>query len=93
MKKRGYSRPLTGFVPVHMPHNTGMGVVLAGLATVLGFALIWHIWWLVVVAFVTLIGTAIAHTFNYNRDYYIPAAEVAAIEDNRTRLLAGKVTS
>ncbi len=28
------------------------GIVLAGLSTVCGFALIWHIWWLVVVSFV-----------------------------------------
>ncbi|MFC0217121.1 cytochrome o ubiquinol oxidase subunit I [Pseudochelatococcus lubricantis] len=93
MKSRGYTRPLAGFRPVHMPKNTGMGVVLAGLSLVLGFALIWHIWWLAAVSLATLIAAAIAHTFNYSRDYYIPASEVAATEETRTRLLAGKVAS
>ena len=52
MKKRGYDRPLQGFRPIHMPRNTGAGVVLAGLSTVLGFALIWYIWWLAALSFV-----------------------------------------
>jgi len=63
-------------------------VILAGISLVLGFALIWHIWWLVAVSFVGLIATAIAHTFNYNRDYYIPAEEVTRTEEERTRALA-----
>ena len=54
MKKRGYDRPLEGFRPIHMPKNTGAGVVLAGLSTVLGFALIWYIWWLAALSFVAL---------------------------------------
>ena len=37
-----------------MPKNTGAGVVLAGLSTVLGFALIWYIWWLAALSFVGL---------------------------------------
>ncbi len=28
-----------------------------------------------------MIGLGIAHTFNENRDYYVPADEVKAIED------------
>src|SRR6478735_1208840 len=43
MKKRGHDRPVQGFRPIHMPKNTDAGVVLAGLSTVLGFALIWYI--------------------------------------------------
>jgi hypothetical protein len=44
MKKRGYQRPVEGFIPIHMPKNTGAGFVLAGLSAVCGFALIWHMW-------------------------------------------------
>ena len=87
MKARGYQRPTSGFIPIHMPANTGAGVVLAGISVVLGFALIWHIWWLAAVSFVALIGAAIAHTFNFKRDYYIPAEEVVRVEDARTKAL------
>ncbi|MGI6246038.1 MAG: cytochrome o ubiquinol oxidase subunit I [Pseudochelatococcus sp.] len=93
MKKRGYARPLTGFRAVHMPRNIGMGVILAGISIVLGFALIWHIWWLCAASFAALIVAAVAHTFNHDRDYYILASEIAATEDARTRLLEGKVAS
>ena len=88
MKKHGYQRPLSGFEPIHMPANTGAGVVIAGLSTVLGFALIWHMWPLTIASFVATILASIIHTFNYKRDYYIPAAEVATTEEARTKQLA-----
>jgi cytochrome o ubiquinol oxidase subunit 1 len=88
MKKRGCERPLQGFRPIHMPKNTGAGVVLAGLSTVLGFALIWYIWWLAALSFVALIAAAIIHTFNYDRDFYIPATDVVKLESLRTAQLA-----
>jgi len=91
MKQRGYERPLQGFRPIHMPKNTWAGIVLAGLSTVFGFAMIWHMWPLAVLSFVLLIGTAIFHTFNYKRDYHIDADEVIRTEGARTRLLASHV--
>ncbi len=83
MKQRGYRRPEGGYRPIHMPRNTATGVVLAGLALVLGFAMVWYIWWLAAVAFVGLIGYAIAHSFNYDRDYYIPVEDVVRAERGR----------
>ncbi len=88
MKKHGYVRPIDGFIPVHMPKNTAAGVILAAIATVCGFALIWHMWLLAVLSFVAIVAAAIYHSFNYKRDYYIPADEVTRIENDRTRLLA-----
>ena len=88
MKTRGAQRPTTGFIPIHMPKNTAAGLVLAGLSMVCGFGLIWHIWWLGIASFVALIAATIVHTFNYNRDFHIPADEVRAVEDLRTRQLA-----
>ncbi|MGI8389237.1 cytochrome o ubiquinol oxidase subunit I [Brucella anthropi] len=89
MKNRGHVRPLTGFRPIHMPRNTGAGVILAALSVVLAFALIWYIWWLAILSFAVLLIAAIGHTFNYQRDFYIPAETVAAAEDARSKLLAG----
>ncbi|MGJ7542002.1 cytochrome o ubiquinol oxidase subunit I [Variovorax sp. LT1R16] len=91
MKRRGYQRPTTGFRPIHMPKNTWAGIVIAGLSTVVGFALIWHMWPLAVLAMLTLVGTTIFHTFNYKRDYHIDADEVVRTEGLRTRLLASHV--
>ncbi len=88
MKKRGYNRPLEGFIPIHMPKNTGAGVIISAISVVLGFALVWHIWWLAALSFIGVIAVSIAHTFNYNRDYYIPASDVSTVEAERTKLLA-----
>ena len=88
MKQAGAERVTDGFLPIHMPRNTGAGIILAGLSTLCGFALIWHMWPLAIASFAAVIGGAIYHSFNYNRDYYIPAAKVAQVEADRTRQLA-----
>jgi cytochrome o ubiquinol oxidase subunit 1 len=88
MKRRGYTRPLEGFRPIHMPKNTGAGVILAGLSVAVSVGMIWYIWWLAVLGFVALMAVAIGHTFNYRRDFHIPAEAIVAAEDARTRMLA-----
>ncbi|MCU4182447.1 cytochrome o ubiquinol oxidase subunit I [Bosea sp. BH3] len=89
MKRRGYERPLSGFGPIHMPKNTGAGVIIAALATLCGFALIWYIWWLAAASFVGILAAVIIHSFNYDRDFHIPAEAVVREEDSRSRALAG----
>ena len=91
MKKRNYSRPLQGFLPIHMPKNTAAGFIIAMLAGVVGFALIWQMWLVAAAGFVAMLAAVIIHTFNYKRDYYIPAEEVVRTENARTRLLESHV--
>ncbi len=90
MKTRGHQRPVSGFKSIHMPKNTSAGVIIAALSTLLGFALIWHMWLVAGIALLAVVATAIVHTFNYKRDYYIPADEVARTEEARTRVLAAQ---
>ncbi|MCS4510958.1 cytochrome o ubiquinol oxidase subunit I [Xylophilus ampelinus] len=91
MKKRGYGRPLQGFLPIHMPANTAAGIVIAGLSTVFGFAMIWQMWPLAILGFVAVVTAAIVHTFNYKRDFYIPVDQIVVTEEDRTRMLARHV--
>jgi cytochrome o ubiquinol oxidase subunit 1 len=88
MKRRGYVRPLEGFKSIHMPSNTGAGVILAALSTVFGFAMIWYMWWLAILSFAGLLVVAIGHTFNYKRDFDFPKDQVVQAESERTRRLA-----
>jgi len=88
MKSRGYERPAAGYRPIHMPKNTGTGVCLSALAFLLGFGMIWYIWWLTAISAVGLLAVAVGHTFNYSRDYFIRAEAVARVERERTRLMA-----
>jgi cytochrome o ubiquinol oxidase subunit 1 len=91
MKKNGYRRPLKDFVAIHMPKNTGAGIIISALACAVGFGIIWHMWAFTIVAFVAMMAAIIIHTFNYKRDYYIPAEEVARTEEARTRMLESHV--
>jgi len=84
---RAYKQP-THYEDIHMPRNTADGVFIGGIfGTILGFALIWHIWWLAIVGFLGMIGTFIRRSYNRNTDYYVPAKEVEAIENARYRQL------
>ena len=88
MKSRGYERPAEGFRPIHMPRNTGTGVILSGLALALGFGMVWYMWWLAALSFAGLLIVAVGHTFNFKRDYFIPSEEVTRTESERRQLLA-----
>jgi cytochrome o ubiquinol oxidase subunit 1 len=68
---------------IEMPRNTPTGFVSAFIATVMGFALIWHIWWLVVVAFVGAYATFVAFAWRDHDEHTIPAEAVARIDRAR----------
>ena len=88
MKANKFERPTDGFIPIHMPKNTGAGFIIAGLAAAVGFAMIWQMWLPAVLGFVAMMAAIIVHTFNYKRDFHIGADEVVRTEAARTRLLA-----
>ncbi|WCP14566.1 Cytochrome bo(3) ubiquinol oxidase subunit 1 [Sphingobium sp. AntQ-1] len=90
MKKRGYQRPLSGYEAIHMPSNTGTGIIIAGLSIAFSVGMIWYIWWLAGLSFVGILAVAIGHTFNYKRDFYIPKDVVERTEGERTALLASQ---
>ena len=93
MKDRGYQRPVSGFRAILMPCNTGAGFILAVLSTIFGFSMIWHMWWLAIASFAGIVGYAIWHTFNYDREFHLPLDEVTRAEEERTQLLAAAVTA
>ncbi|MGQ7247922.1 cytochrome o ubiquinol oxidase subunit I [Halomonas sp. V046] len=76
--KASVSKP--PYQDIHMPKNTWEGPVMALFATIAGFALVWHIWWLVIVGGIGVFATFMARIFNNDVDYYVPAAEVERIE-------------
>jgi cytochrome o ubiquinol oxidase subunit 1 len=91
MKKRNYRRPLKGFLPIHMPKNTAAGFIIAMLSAAMGFALVWQMWLAAGLGFIAMLAAVIIHTFNYQRDFTIPADEVVHTESARTRLLESHV--
>ncbi|WP_423065070.1 cbb3-type cytochrome c oxidase subunit I [Devosia sp. CN2-171] len=81
MKDRGtpYVWP-DRYEDIEVPRNSVTGLALGASAFILGFAVVWHIWWLATLGLVAVIGTIIARSFATNTTRVIPAAEVAEIE-------------
>ncbi|MGY3856012.1 MULTISPECIES: cytochrome o ubiquinol oxidase subunit I [Aeromonas] len=74
-----YRKPAQ-YAPIHMPKNSGAGVIIAAFSVVFGFAMIWHIWWMAIAGFVGMIATWIIHSFNDDVDYYVQVDEIERIE-------------
>jgi cytochrome o ubiquinol oxidase subunit I len=68
---------------IEMPRNSPTGVVTAFFATVTGFALIWHIWWLVALGLVGAFATFVVFAWRDVAEYEIPAEEVARLDRAR----------
>lgn len=86
MKEKGtaYQRP-ERYADIEMPKDTPHGFIIAALAFVFGFAMIWHIWWLAILSALGMLFTVIARSMDDDTHYIIPAAEVRRIEDERYR--------
>ena len=49
----------------------------------MGFSLIWHIWWLAILGFLTAATVVLIAGWNIDREHEISAAEVAHMERAR----------
>jgi cytochrome o ubiquinol oxidase subunit 1 len=65
---------------IEMPRNSPTGFVCAFFATVMGFALIWHIWWMMILGGLGAFATFVVFAWRDHDEYVIPAAEVARID-------------
>ena len=94
MKERGvaYRRP-AAYEDIHMPRNSMVGVAMGAFAFVLGFAMIWQIWWLVAASGLAMWIAMIARSSDDDSEFKITAAEVKQIEDARYRALATRTGS
>ncbi|PDQ19300.1 cytochrome o ubiquinol oxidase subunit I [Mesorhizobium sanjuanii] len=71
------------YEPIEMPRNSPTGFVTAFFSTLIGFALIWHIWWLAIVGFIGAYATFVVFAWRDHGDYEIPPDEVARIDGER----------
>ncbi|MDB5608160.1 MAG: Cytochrome ubiquinol oxidase subunit [Bradyrhizobium sp.] len=71
---------------IEIPRNSPTGFVCAFFATVMGFALIWHIWWMVAVGAIGAFATFVVFAWRDKDEEVIPAEEVARI-DRRNKTL------
>lgn len=80
--------------PIEVPRNSMTGVLLGGTSFVLGFAAVWHIWWLAALSLLGVIGIVIARSFATDTTRFISADEVKAHESRwHTAVLAQEKAS
>jgi cytochrome o ubiquinol oxidase subunit I len=73
-------RPEPEYVDIEMPRNSSTGFICAFFATIMGFALIWHIWWLVGAGLVGAYATFVVLAWRDEHEEVIPAATVARLD-------------
>ena len=65
---------------IEMPRNSPTGFICAFFATIMGFALIWHIWWMVLLGGIGAFATFVVFAWRDHDEYVITATEVAHID-------------
>jgi cytochrome o ubiquinol oxidase subunit 1 len=78
------------YQPVHMPRNNPTGFFAAFFAVVLGFALIWHIWWMAIVGLLGEVTVGLVQAWRTNSEIEISAEEIAMTEKT---LVAREITA
>ncbi|MEI8699697.1 cytochrome o ubiquinol oxidase subunit I [Mesorhizobium sp. ISC15] len=68
------------YEPIEMPKNSPTGFVAAFFATLVGFALIWHIWWLAIVGLVGAYATFVVFAWRDVAEYEVSAEDLERIE-------------
>jgi len=81
--KHGVSEKRTPhYVDIEMPRNTPMGLYIAITSGIFGFAVVWHIWWVAVLALVVVLSLLMIRSFDYDTEYVVSAEEIKRIEDS-----------
>jgi cytochrome o ubiquinol oxidase subunit 1 len=77
--------PEPDYQPIHMPINSPTGFITAFFTTLIGFSLIWHIWWLVALGFVGAYATFVLFAWRDQEEYEIDVDELRRFEHERRR--------
>ena len=73
------------YEPIEVPRNSPTGFVTAFFAAAVGFALIWHIWWLAILGLIGAYATFVVFAWRDVAENVIPSDAVARIDRaNRT---------
>jgi cytochrome o ubiquinol oxidase subunit I len=89
---RGELQTEPTYEAIEMPRNTATGVVTAFFATLVGFAMIWHIWWMALLGIAGAFATFVVFAWRDRSEVEIPACEVANYDRANRAARAAVVT-
>jgi len=88
MKRKGPKAAEPTYETIEVPRNSPIGFVNAFFATIVGFALIWQIWWIVIIGLLAIAVGILVFGWSEDREREISASEIARLE--RARLALGR---
>jgi cytochrome o ubiquinol oxidase subunit 1 len=91
-KQQGLEMRAPDYKDIEMPKNSPTGFVSAFFAAVMGFAMIWHIWWMVIAGLLGAFATFVAFAWRDHDEYVIPAADVEKVDRVNLEERRGLVT-
>lgn len=83
MKQRGEEPTKGDYKEIHMPKRTAAGFNIGVLSFVLGFALVWHIFYLAAIAGIGILIAIVYRLYEKNTDYIVTAEQIKEIEMKR----------
>ena len=83
MKKSKQQPKKEPYEDIHMPKNTPCGVYIGAFSFVLGFAMVWWMFWLAAICFIGIIASLIVRFYTKETDYYVKAEEVKQVEERK----------
>lgn len=75
-----------GYEEIHMPKNSSMGFYIGIFSFLLGFGMIWYMFWLAIISVVAILVCTIIHLYQKHPEYYISAEEVERIENRKQKV-------
>jgi cytochrome o ubiquinol oxidase subunit 1 len=78
----------SSYQPIELPRNSPTGFITAFFATLTGFALIWHIWWLMGVGLAAAYAVFVWFAWRDVSEKVVRAAVVARLDRERCRARA-----
>lgn len=85
MKQENRLRSKSTLLPIELPKNTSAGFLIGMTAGLIGFAVIWHIWWLVVIGVIAVVGLVIWANLREETEFELSVGEILRHEKSMKR--------
>lgn len=83
--KQAKAKPKQAYETIHLPKNSPFGIIVASFVFLIGFGLIWHIWWLAALGFFGTLVSLIIRLSDDDSEYSISTEEIRKLEAQSKR--------
>ena len=74
------------YEPIHLPKNSPIGLFIAAAAFMIGFGVVWHIWWLAVMGVLGVLASIIVRMNTDETEYTLSVATIKKTEASRSHV-------